>query len=262
MNAVDRSGPMGYSTFTRDANGVPTGIQSGFSAEMRPGFTRTAAAFGDVAGRLPADGFDSSKISPVDELGRTMYRQGISLARDDFADARERHRVEMDERGLPVGDVAGARAIATRQLNDSQNKFATDLALRSNMAAYDQRERDISNARQDHMMPYQELTALNQNLGLLNGMLPQAQQQTASASAGQVDYGQLMQSQYKAQQAAYDSKMRAYGDLAKLGVGLAMAPVAGPAGLGGTLAGSLVSGMFNSPQPAASGPLFGGGYQP
>lgn len=236
MNAMDRSDAYGSSTFTRDANGNPTGISTQFSQPMQHGFDKTVQAYVNQAALLPSSSFDSTKIAQTDELAKAYYQKGSDLLQDDFGQARSAQDVQLTNRGLPIGSEA--RNIAEGNLAKQQSLALSTLAKDATLLSPQEQQRLINNARQDYGMKFD---TAQQTLGMLGGLrslTPQASQPTASAQAG--DYQGAAWQNYKAQQDAYNNKMAGYGSLAKTALGVALGPATG--GLSNTLIGSMFNG--------------------
>lgn len=236
MNAMDQTNAFGSSTFTRDANGNPTGINTQFTGDMKTGFDNLGGAYANYTSQLPQEAFDSTKIAQTDELAKAYYQKGSDLLQDDFGQARNAQDVQLTNRGLPIGSEA--RNIAEGNLAKQQSLALSTLAKDATLLSPQEQQRLINNARQDYGMKFDNA---NQTLGMLSGMrslAPQANQPTANAQAG--DYQGAAWQNYQAQQNAYNNKMAGYGSLLKTGLGLALSPVTG--GLSNTLLGSMFRG--------------------
>jgi len=240
MNAMDQTNAFGSSTFTRDANGNPTGINTQFSGNLQTGFDNLGGAYANYTSQLPQEAFDSTKIAQTDELAKAYYQKGSDLLQDDFGQARSAQDVQLTNRGLPIGSEA--RNIAEGNLAKQQSLALSTLAKDATLMSPQEQQRLIDNARQDYGMKFDNA---NQTLGMLSGMkglTPQANQPQANAQAG--DYQGAAYQNYQAQQNAYNNKMAGYGALAKTALGLATTPLTG--GATGGLSNTLLGSMFRS----------------
>lgn len=264
INAMDKSNPYGSSTFTRDADGNPTGMTSQFSAPLQAGFDNVGGSFSNYTGRLPTENFDSTKIAQTDDLSRTFYNRGRDLLADDFSQDRQAQDINLTNRGLPVGSEA--RTISEGNLARQQSLALSTLAKDASLLAPQEQQRLINNARDDYRGAFDNA---DRSLGLLSGMsglLPQVSQPTAAVGAG--NFAGAQSDKFAADQKAYNDKMAGYGSLLKTGLGLALTPMTG--GLSSTLLGGML-GAGASAVPAVStatqglmagSPYMFGGYDP
>ena len=123
LNSMDRSNPFGSAAFTRDANGVPTGVSTSFSAPLQGGFDAVTGAFTGMAGQLPTTAFNSTAAAPsTDWISRAFYDKGAALLAPQFDQARKAQDVQLTNRGLPMGSEAR---------NIAEGNLAVPIALRA-----------------------------------------------------------------------------------------------------------------------------------
>ena len=262
LNAVDKTNPFGTASYTRDANGNVTGVNQ----SLTPDLAATAGTIGNkaaaLAGTLPTSAFSSTAAAPnTDNIAQTMYNKGVNLMQPQWDQSRNAQDVQLTNRGLPIGSEA--RNIAEGNLARQHDLALSDLASQSTLAASNEQQRLINNARSDYQMPAQQLSAQLSNLGLLNGLAPQANLPQVDVRAP--NYAGLSENAYNQAMQQYNSDMSGLGNIAKMGVGLAAAPFTGGASLGliggmtpsgGQAAYNNFTGMFNGSPSYASNGMF------
>lgn len=247
MNSLNRTGPFGSSTFQRDANGNPTGINTSLNAGLQGGANSITGALGSQAGLLPTGAFNPN----VDGSGiRTAYQDNAMLAaQPEWARQDKQNEVRLSERGIPIGSEVWRDN--ADQVGETRNQYMRGAANDSYIAGANEEQRQFGNQLTEYQLPGQ---MAGQNLGLLqglNGLAPNAAQPTANATAP--NYQQLVQDKYNADMANYQQKQAGIGQLVGTGLGLLTAPLTGPTGLANSLAGMGASKLFNgSPQYASS----------
>jgi hypothetical protein len=235
MNAMDRTGPFGSSTFTRDANGNPTGINTSLSGALQGSADNLTGNLGAQTGLLPSGAFnpnvDGSAI-------RTAYQDNAMLAaQPEWARQDKLNQITMAERGIPIGSEIDTDL--SNRTSEQRNQYLRGVANDSYIAGANEEQRQFGNQLTQYQLPYQ--TAAN-SLGLLqglNGLTPQANQPQSSVAAP--DYAGLVQNKYNADMANYNNSMTGLGQLASTGMGLLTAPLTGPLGLSSTLLGRMVA---------------------
>lgn len=232
MNSLDRSGPFGSSTFTKDANGNVTGQNVTLSSALQGGADNTQNNFSSLTNNLPTApiNFDNNT---VDNIVKSNYGAYSALQQPGRDQAQKQLTTQLSDRGIPIGSEVYNDAQGNLNRSNSladQNAAATFL----NAAPGLQSQLD-SNTINQYNAPY--TTAAN-SLGLLQGLngLNSAAPQ-GSASVGAPDYTSAVNNTYNQQVAQYNGQMSDLGGLAKTGLGLLTAP------LGGSALGS----MFNIP---------------
>lgn len=237
MNALNRSGPFGSTTFTRDANGNVTGQNVSLSSTLQSGADATSGNFASQAGLLPSGPFQST----VDANGiRNAYMSNaINQATPEWERQDKQREIRMSERGLPIGSEAWTDS--ENQVGESRNQYLANAANNAWIAGTQEEQRQRNNQLQEYQLPYQ---TASQSLGLLNslnGLQGYAPTPTASVSAP--NYGQMVQNQYDAQMQQYQNEMSGLGSLANVGLGLLTAPMTGGLSLSNTLLGAGIGGM-------------------
>lgn len=246
-NSMDRSGPFGSSTFSRDANGMPTGIDTSFSPEMQGGVDSTTGAFNAQAGLLPTTAFNPATDGSA--IRQSFVDQGLNYALPAWQQEDDQRKTTMSERGIPLGSEIDETTGA--QVADNRSRYMGDLSSRAWQAGATEEQRQFGNELTKYQLPGQMAAG---NLGLLQGansLLPQAQQPQANYAAPDA---QGAYANYDKQRSdAYAANQAGLGNLLKTVAGVALAPVSG--GLSGTLLGAGL-GMFGKKQPAS---VFSGG---
>jgi hypothetical protein len=235
MNAMDRTGPFGSSTFTRDAEGNPTGINTQLSGALQGSADNVTGNLGAQTGLLPSGAFnpnvDGSAI-------RAAYLDNANLAAaPEWARQDKLNQITMAERGIPIGSEIDTDL--SNRTSEQRNQYLRGAANDSYIAGANEEQRQFGNQLTQYQLPYQ--TAAN-SLGLLqglNGLTPQANQPQSSVAAP--DYAGLVQNKYNADMANYNNSMTGLGQLASTGMGLLTAPLTGPLGLSSTLLGRMVA---------------------
>lgn len=233
MNALDRSGPFGSSTFTRDANGNPTGINTSLAPELQGSAGNLTGNLQSQTGLLPSGGFDPT----VDGSAiRTAYMDNANLAvQPEWQRQDKLNQITMAERGIPIGSEIDTDL--SNRTAEQRNQYLRGAVNDSYIAGANEEQRQFGNQLTQYQLPYQ--TAAN-SLGLLqgmNGLAPQASQPQSSVAAP--NYSDLVQNKYNAAMSQYENNMGLLGGLGKTIGSVAMAPVTG----GGSLLGNYLSGF-------------------
>jgi hypothetical protein len=238
MNAMDRTGPFGSSTFTRDANGNPTGINTQLSGALQGSADNVTGNLGAQTGLLPSGAFnpnvDGSAI-------RAAYLDNANLAAaPEWARQDKLNQITMAERGIPIGSEIDTDL--SNRTAEQRNQYLRGAANDSYIAGANEEQRQFGNQLTQYQLPYQ--TAAN-SLGLLQGMnalAPQASQPQASVAAP--NYADMAYKNYAAEMDNYNNQMSGLGQLASTGLGLLTAPLTGPAGLSNSLLGKALPSVF------------------
>jgi len=242
MNSLDRSGPFGSSTFTKDANGNVTGQNITLSSALQGGADNTQNNFSSLTNNLPTApiNFDNSTI---DNIVKSNYDAYSALQQPGRDQAQKQLTTQLFDRGIPIGSEVYNDAQGNLDRANSladQNAAATFL----NAAPGLQSQLDANTINQ-YNAPY--TTAAN-SLGLLqglNGLNSAAPQGSASVSAP--NYAGLVESNYQNEMQQYQNEMSGINNLVSGGLGLLTAPLTGgvTGGLSNSLLGKGVSSVFN-----------------
>ena len=243
MNALNKSGPFGSSTFQRDASGNPTGIKTSLSSALQGGADRITSALGSQSGLIPTGAFDPN----VDASGiRSAYQDNAMLtAQPEWARQDKQNEIRLAERGIPIGSEIWRDN--ANQVGETRNQYMRGAANDSYIAGANEEQRQYGNQLNEYQLPGQ---MAGQNLGLLqglNGLAPNAAQPTANAAAP--DYSTLVNNKYNADMANFQQKQAGIGQLVGTGLGLLTAPLTGGASLGPSLLGMGASKLFNGGAP-------------
>lgn len=238
MNAMDRSGPFGSSTFTRDASGNPTGINTSLSPELQGSAGNVTGNLTSQTGLLPSGAFnptvDGSAI-------RSAYQDNATLtAQPEWTRQDKLNQITMAERGIPIGSEIDTDL--SNRTAEQRNQYMRGAANDSYIAGANEEQRQFGNELTKYKMPWE--TAAN-SLGLLqgmNGLAPQASQPQSSVAAP--NYADMVYKKYASEMDNYNNKMSGLGQLASTGLGLLTAPLTGPAGLSNTLIGKAMPSVF------------------
>lgn len=242
MNSLDRSGPFGSATFTKDANGNVTGQNVTLSSALQGGADNTQNNFSSLTNNLPTApiNFDNSTI---DNIVKSNYDAYSALQQPGRDQAQKQLTTQLFDRGIPIGSEVYNDAQGNLDRANSladQNAAATFL----NAAPGLQSQLDANTINQ-YNAPY--TTAAN-SLGLLqglNGLNSAAPQGSASVSAP--NYAGLVESNYQNEMQQYQNEMSGINNLVSGGLGLLTAPLTGgvTGGLSNSLLGKGVSSVFN-----------------
>jgi hypothetical protein len=239
QNSINKSGPFGSSNFTKDASGNTTGISTSLDPTLTPSAGNITGNLGAITGQLPTQNFDSTTAAPnTDAIGQTYFNKGKALLQPAFDQSKAQNDVNLTNRGLPIGSEA--RNISEGNLERSHDLALSDLASGANLAASNENQRLVGNARADYLQPYQ---TAGSNLGLLsglNGLAPQVNSPTANV--GSPDYTGSVNNAYNQEMTQYNAKMTGLGQLAGAGAGM----------LAGLPPGT-ISGLFNGGSKPAVG---------
>lgn len=233
MNSLDRNGPFGSSTFTRDANGNVTGQNVSLSSLLQGGSDATQNAFTANAGNLPTGpiNWDSTTVPSIVSSNYANYENLVAPQR---AQQQKQLDTTLSDRGIPIGSEIYDDAQGN--LNNSFNLADSNTAASFLNAAPGQQAQLISNQTNMQNQPYQTAglnLGLLQGLGSLNSAAPQG-----SASVGAPDYSGLVNNNYAQQMQQYNNQMTGLGNLAGAGLGLLTAPLTGGASLIPSVAGA------------------------
>ena len=242
-NAMDQSGPFGYSVFNRDpATGLPTGINSGFGpGGLQTGFGNIAENFGAQTGGIPSGINFDTMTAPGIALGN--YNAYSALTAPQRAQQLNAINTTLSERGIPLGSEIDNNLRG----NFYNSAFIQDQNAAANAWNAVPLHQQIlgNNAISQAMAPGQ---LAGQGVGLMGaglGLLPKAMQPSAQTGApnytgaytGIMDQ---MQKQYAADQAGF-------GNMIKTGIGVAAAPFTGGTSL------AMAGGKPNGPAGGSSG---------
>ena len=244
MNALGQTGPTGSSTFTKDANGNPTGIVQSLTPTLAAGGTNVQNAYKDTTGQLPTQpiNWDSTTPQNIFDSAQTAYHSYTDPLR---AQEDNRFIESMKNQGIPIdSEIWNNQRHNTEAARGIADASAASQAWAS-LPGY--QSQLTQNQITQHDQPLNYSTGLANNLGLLNSLVPKAAQPTANAAAP--DYSQLVQNKYNADMQAYQNKQSGIGQLIGTGLGLLTAPLTGGLGLSNSLLGMGASKLFN-----------GGGY--
>lgn len=249
MNSLDRSGPFGSATFTKDANGNVTGQNVTLSSALQGGADNAQSNFSSLTNNLPTApiNFDNST---VDNIVKSNYDAYSALQQPGRDQAQKQLTTQLSDRGIPIGSEVYNDAQGNLDRENSladQNAAATFL----NAAPGLQSQLDANTINQ-YNAPY--TTAAN-SLGLLqglNGLTSAAPQGSASIEAP--NYIGLVNNQYNAEMQKYQNEMNGINSLVSGGLGLLTAPLTGGVsaegavlpGLSDSVLGRGVSNLFNN----------------
>lgn len=242
--AAGKSGPFGSSAYKFDANGLPVGTETQFSDPLDRASNNTQGNVANASGFLPQTPFKLSEVPSGVDVSNAIYSQGMNYLKPQFEQQNKNLELQLYNRGIPIGQNDVYKD-STANLADSQSRAVTDLATRATLAAPAEQQRQIQNRLLERNQGYADM---GQGIGLLasmSGLLPQA---SGIGNMQTVDAMGAYDKQYQSEAQAAAAKAKMYGDLAKMGVSLAMAPMTG----GGSLFGSAMSGMGGMFAPSSA----------
>lgn len=226
INALDRSGPFGSTTFQRDDKGNVIGQTAALSPELQGAAGGITSNLGLLTNYLP-----SAPINWDQTTAPTIAQNNIDAYMASTLPMRQQRQKQLDvqlaERGIPIGSEIYNDAQGNL---DRANSVADVNAVAQAWNAVPGMQQQLTNnliAQYDQ--PY---SAISNNLGLLQGLqnftgyAPQA-----AASVGAPNYADLVMNKYNQQMANYNSDMTGLGSLVSKGIGLLAAPYTGGASL-------------------------------
>lgn len=238
MNAMDRTGPFGSSTFTRDAKGNPTGISTQLSPDIQGSASNITGNLQSQTGLLPSGAFNPNVDGSA--IRSAIQDNAMLAAQPEWARQDKLNQITMAERGIPIGSEIDTDL--SNRTSEQRNQFLRGVANDSFLAGAQEEQRQFGNELTKYQLPYQ--TAAN-SLGLLqvmNALTPQAAQPQANVAAP--NYSDMAYKSYGAEMDNYNNQMAGWGQLANTGLGLLTAPLTGPAGLSNTLIGKALPSVF------------------
>lgn len=164
-NTLNQTGPMGSVTWQRDANGNPTGQTISLSPDVQNWLNNQFGLASSVgrnalnqASNLPTDAFSLSNVPSTSDIAQGLYKQSSDLLKPQFDQQTNALNVQLANRGLPIGSEASD--LATKQLQANQNTALTNAANNATVAAGQEQQRQIGNALTQYMLPYTQLSNL------------------------------------------------------------------------------------------------------
>jgi hypothetical protein len=177
LNAINQYGPYGSTTYTKDAEGVPSAQTVTLSPEVQQWLDSqfgASRALTDAAqtqlGFLPTDRFqlpsspdarglaqqafgsdilNPENFSNIGDVAKTSYDQAKSLIQPDIDAARKAKQIELANRGIPVGSEI---------YNDEMNRLDTQA---NNAYAQASRQANLDATQTQAQRENSALTALN-----------------------------------------------------------------------------------------------------
>jgi len=225
LNALDRTGPFGSATFTRDASGLPTGQNVSIDPGLQAIGQQAIGTGQGLGAFLPQDAFRLADVPQGMDLQNNFFQQQLGLLQPQFEDQLRNFNVRASERGLPIGSEAESNFL--EPILRSQNQALQQAAFGAVQLTPGEEQRQIQNALLERQLPFQEV---GQSLGLLN-QIPQpgfAPQPSAGIQAP--DIQGLQQQDFLNRQGIVRDKNAALGAVLGGLSSVATAPLSGPAG--------------------------------
>jgi hypothetical protein len=174
LNAINLFSPFGSTNWIYDPNDprnvgqknlVPTGQQINPSQFVLDFINKQGALSNtmadktiDQANKLPTAAFDPSSIGDTSSIAKTMYDRQLGLLQPQFDDAQSKLAQSLADRGIPVGSEVYNNEMNRYQ--QAQGQTLTGLSQDATLAATNEQQRQLGNALQQYMLPYQQLAAL------------------------------------------------------------------------------------------------------
>lgn len=165
ISAVDQNAPWGSTTYTRDAEGVPTEQKITLGAPEQTNYDTTintknqlAANAGTLAGGLPTTPFTMPDQARADTVQNTLYNRKMAMLQPQFDEANNSVKTTLAERGIPIGSEIYNREMDRASRN--QNEAMTAAAQDATLAGGQESDRLLNQAITLRGQPYNELSAL------------------------------------------------------------------------------------------------------
>lgn len=170
QGTLDQNAPTGSVTYTRDASGNPTGVNTNLSPELQGAFNTTVGAANSQLGLLPTGAFNPNVNGSA--IRDAYVRQGLNNVEDLWNRQDDARNVTYAERGLPIGSEIWSNA--EREVGKNRNDYLSQLSDQAYQAGTQEEQRQYGNQLTEYGLP--ATTAgnyLNIGSGLL-GMAPGA----------------------------------------------------------------------------------------
>jgi hypothetical protein len=202
--AIGQSGPFGSTTYTKDANGVPTGQTTTLSPEMQSYYDQLFGQAGTATGGvkslmgLLSGGLDLSGVGDTSGIAKSSYDRQVQMLKPKLDEARTQLDVNMSNRGLPVGSEVWNRE--QDRYDTAKNTALTQAARTADLDATTEQQRQIQNLISKFQANTGTMSAMNSATPNLTGQTPTAIS-TPWMQAAAPDYMGLTQAKYAADQA-------------------------------------------------------------
>lgn len=214
-NAIDLTSPWGSTTYTKDAQGNPTGQVLTLSPAEQSYYDSISGVRDDLAKNLPTGPFVAPDSSSGDAVQKALYDRQMALITPSLDQADKESNVNLGDRGIPVGSEIW---------NDENNRLATNrtnaetaAAQQAVLAGGQEQDRQLQDALTLYNEPYQ---ALGQVTGATPTQPPQFASQPAYSLAPP-DYAGQVNSNYQSAVQQYNQQQQSiWGGLFGLGSAL------------------------------------------
>lgn len=170
QGTLDQNAPTGSVTYTRDANGNPTGVNTNLSPGLQGAFDTTLGAANSQLGMLPTGAFNPNVDGSA--IRDAYVRQGLSNVEDLWGRQDNARNVTYSERGIPLGSEIFNDS--EREVGKNRNDYLSQLSNQAYQAGTQEEQRQYQNALTEYGLPATMAgNYLNIGSGLL-GMAPGA----------------------------------------------------------------------------------------
>lgn len=216
INAVNQFSPYGSTTYTRDANGVPTAQRVRLSAPNQA-FLNTSNRTRNTLGRTALGMARTPFEAPDDsaKIADTMYQRKLGMVSPELDRAQKSLDQQLIDRGLPIGSEV---------YRDEENRLAktrgdtlASISQDSILAGGQEQDRQLQNALTQRALPFNELSSYLSGQPMQTPQFQQnpAYQVQAPDIAGQINSNYQNQlNQYNQQQSGLANGLFGLGSAA------------------------------------------------
>ena len=167
VNAVDQYAPWGSTTFTRDANGVPTKQTINLGSAEQQFYNTSNTIKNALAGKaqglmnyLPGDKFSGPDNGAGDKIAQTLYERKYNLIAPELERADNQLKLQLSERGIPIGSEIYNDEM--NRLNRARSDTLASIAQDATLASGNEYDRQLANMLTIRNQPFNEVSAFLQ----------------------------------------------------------------------------------------------------
>lgn len=203
VNAVDQSAPWGSTTFTRDANGVPTKQTIALGPAEQQFYNTSNVIKNSLAGKaqgyldyLPTDKFTGPGDTAGDAVANALYQRKLKMVQPQLDQADNALKVQLSDRGIPIGSEVYNNEM--NRLGQAKSDTLASLSQDATLAGGQEYDRQLADMLTLRNQPFNEVSAFIQG----TPAMPTPQfQSTPSYQMQAPDIAGLINNQYNQQQA-------------------------------------------------------------
>lgn len=166
INSVDQFGPTGSTTYTRDANGVPTSQTVSLSPGEQQFYDTQTGLRNALAGNVPTTAFQMPDSAQQDKVEQALYQRKLGMVQPQLDQAQNGLNVQLMERGIPIG----SEVYRNEQNRMGQNRSDTlaSIAQDATLAAGQQSQIGLQNALAAYNAPFNALASIEGGTSVQN----------------------------------------------------------------------------------------------